>query len=349
MRDYYEILGLQRSATEDEIKKAYRKMAKKYHPDRNPGDKEAEEKFKEAAEANEVLSDPEKRPLYDQYGHDWERASQDPFEALRKQQQRRREKGKNVHIKVALTLQECYEGCVKEVPFNIQKTCGTCKGTRAKTSHTCTTCGGSGYRTVVQSFGTMHMQETVTCNACHGRKFIIDEACDDCSGQGITIESELATVTFPRGVYNEAGLSAPGKGHYSHVEGAERGDAVFIVDEIEDPRFERLGLDLVYRQNISYEDLVLGTQVEVPTVHGKSAKLKINPGTQNGKVYRMKGHGMPVVNLPSHIKASEGRDGAFGDFHIELNLEIPKTHSEEEKKLIEQLRELKEKNLAKVK
>ena len=124
-RDYYDILGLQRSASDDEIKKAYRKLAKKYHPDRNPGDKEAEENFKEAAEANEILSDKKKRPLYDQYGHDWERASQDPFEALRKEQERRRSRGKNVHIKVALTLDECYNGCTKDVPFNIQKLCGT--------------------------------------------------------------------------------------------------------------------------------------------------------------------------------------------------------------------------------
>ena len=348
-RDYYDILGLQRSASDDEIKKAYRKLAKKYHPDRNPGDKEAEENFKEAAESFEILSDKKKRPLYDQYGHDWERASQDPFEALRKEQERRRSRGKNVHIKVALTLDECYNGCTKDVPFNIQKLCGTCDGSRAKSSHTCTACGGSGQRTIVQSMGGFHMQETVTCNVCRGLTYIIDEACDTCQGHGTTVESEVAILTFPRGVQDGQTLGAQGKGHHSRVPGADRGDAVFIIEELKSELFERLDTDLAYKYKISYEDLALGTKIEVPTIHGKKANIIIGPGTKNGKIYRLKGHGMPSLNLPNNFSVSSAPAGSFGNYLVELELEIPEKLTEDEIKLIEQLRELKSKRLDEVK
>ena len=346
-KDYYEILDIQKNASDKEIKTAYRKFAKKYHPDKNSGDKESEEKFKEISEAYEVLGDTKKRNLYDQYGHDLE--SRDPFENLRRKQQRRRSKGKNVHIKIALTLEECYNGCTKEVPFNIQKNCNTCNGSGAKTSHTCTTCGGSGYRTVVQQMGNFHMQETITCNSCMGMKYVIDEECGVCKGHGVIIENETAILNFPRGVQDGQTLGVEGKGHFSRVKGADRGDAIFVIEEIISDIFERLDADLIYNYKISYEDLALGTKIEVPTIHGKKAKLVVNPGTQNRKVYRLKGHGMPQLNLSKAFTISGAPEGAFGNFMVVLELVIPEEHSEEEIKLLEKLRDLKLKDLDEVK
>lgn len=349
MRDYYDILGLQRNASDEDIKKAYRRLAKKYHPDRNPGDKDAEKKFIEVAEANETLSDAKKRSLYDKFGNDFENLSKDPFEAIRQERMRRRNRGRNIHIKVMLTLEECYNGCIKDVPFNVQKLCGTCNGSRAKTSHTCTTCGGSGYRTVVQSFASHHIQKTITCNVCGGEGRVIDEACDTCQGHGTTVESEIATLTFPRGVIEGQTIGAKGKGHYSRIPGAERGDAIFVIEEIKHELFDRLGEDLTHSYKISYEDLVLGTKIEVPTIHGKMASITVSPGTKNGKIYRLKGHGMPSLNLPKNYDITNAPVNSFGNYFVELEIDIPEINTDEEIELIKKLQKLKSKNLDKVK
>lgn len=351
-RDYYEILGLQKTASEAEIKKSYRKYAMKYHPDKNPDDKNAEELFKEGVEANEILSDPETRDLYDQYGHDWRQVGQDPFAAMRREQERRRNRGKNVHTKVSLTLKECYDGCEKEIPFNIQKTCNSCNGTKAKNGtsmHTCTNCGGAGQVNVIKVMGGFRIQDTIICNTCRGVGSIIDENCGDCSGYGTIVEKEIAVLTFPRGVKGGDSLMAEGKGHYPRVLNASRGDAIFVVDEIVDETFERLEKDLVHKLKISYEDLVLGTKVIVPTIHGKEASIVVSPGSKNGKLFRIRGHGMPILNLSSGVTpTSSFNNASFGNYIIELELDIPDSISEEEKELIQQLKRLRSKNLDKV-
>lgn len=354
-RDYYEILGLQKSASEDDIKKAYRKLAKKYHPDVNR-DEDAEARFKEISEANEVLSDPEKRRLYDQYGHDWEQPHDNfGFGARFSQQmrdfQRAQAKGKSIQIHVNLTLEECYNGCEKEVEYKVHKICSGCSGNGSKNGtsyHTCTTCGGSGQEIHTMRKGAHFFQTSTTCRACHGHGIIITDSCDICSGSGIGMETEIATITFPRGVEDGQAVSTKGKGHYSRVSGAERGDAIFIINEISHELFQRSGLDLKYVHKIYYEDLVLGTSIEVPTISGKRVKFNIEPGTPNGKINRVRYHGMPIINLPHQINPGPDYDGAFGNLIVELSIQIPSEHSEEEKKLFEELRKMR-KNLQEIK
>jgi molecular chaperone DnaJ len=358
-RDYYDILGLQKGASEEDIKRAYRKLAKKYHPDVNK-DEDAEDKFREASEANEVLSDPEKRRLYDQYGHDWENAGQmgnfggfsSAYEHFKHQFEQEAKRGGNVHVKVGLTLEECYNGCEKEVPYSVKKTCGSCGGNGSKdgtSHHTCAGCGGTGKKVEVIRSGNHILQRMTPCTNCQGIGRIIVEDCPTCLRSGMETESEVAILTFPRGVEHGQSLSAQGKGHYSKAPGAGRGDAVFIIEELRHDLYERRGTTLLHKFDINYEDLVLGREIEVPTIDGKKIKFTVAPGTQNGRAYRLQGRGMAILNLPPQIVPGHGYEGAFGDYIVELNLRIPKKFSEEEKKLIEQLRELKNKNLDKVK
>lgn len=361
MRDYYEILGLQKSASAEDIKKAYRKMAMKYHPDKNEGDKDAEEKFKEAAQANEVLSDTEKRKLYDRYGHDWERASvmggtgasiHEMFEQMQRAQHRERTKGGTVQVVVPLTLEECYNGANKTVEYYYQKNCGGCGGNGAKdgtAQHTCVTCGGSGQQTHYIQRGMHHIQHMSTCGSCRGDGRVIDVQCPICTGRGVQSAKEVVNLRFPRGVENNQALTQSVCGHESRIPGGERGDAVFIVEEIPHKIFTRVGNGLLYKNKIKYEDLVLGTEIEVPSIHGKFTKIVIEPKTKNGKLFRLKGHGMPALNLSQNVKPGSAPDSAFGDYVVELELEIPDDYSEEELKLIEDLRALKNKNLDEVK
>ena len=354
-RDYYEILGLQRGASEEDIKKSYRKMAKKYHPDVNKDD-DADLKFKEVNEANEVLSDPEKRKLYDQYGHDWEQSHASHgfgshFTQHMRDFARAQAKGRSIQVPVTLTLEECYNGCEKEVTYTVKKLCNSCGGNGSKNGtsyHTCTTCGGSGQE--IQAFrnGGHFFQTATTCRSCSGSGRAVIEICDNCQGVGIDSETETAIITLPRGIEGGQAVSARGKGHYSQVSGADRGDAIFIVEELRHDLFERSGLDLKYIHKINYEDLVLGATIEVSTISGKRIRFNIEPGTPNGKINRIKYHGMPMVNLPEQITPGPDYEGAFGSLIVELSVEIPSKYSEEEKKLFEQLRNLK-KNLDKVK
>jgi len=361
MRDYYEILGLQKNASPEDIKKAYRKMAMKYHPDKNEGDKSAEEKFKEIVQANEVLSDPEKRKLYDQYGHDWERASEmqgrgssinQMFEQMRRAQERERAKGGSTQIRVPLTLEECYNGAEKTVEYYYQKNCGGCGGNGAKDGtaiHTCTTCGGSGEQIHFLQRGAHHIQHRSTCGSCGGAGIVIEEQCPICVGKGVESAKEVANLTFPRGVENNQGITNTGCGHESRIPGGERGDAIFIIEEIPHEVFKRVENKLLHKFKIKYEDLVLGAIIEVPSIYGKSTKIIVEPKTKNKKLFRLKGYGMPVLNLSRNMKPGEAPASAFGDYVVELELDIPEDYSEEELKLIEELRNLKSKNLDEVK
>jgi len=361
--DYYELLGIQRGATDEQIKKAYRKMALKYHPDKNQGDKDSEEKFKEITEANDVLSDPEKRKFYDRYGHDWENASKmngrgfgrgfgSQFHDFKREFERQAAKGASIKVIVNLTLEECYNGCEKEIPYKVNKICGSCSGNGSKNGtsiQTCTKCGGSGQETVVVRSGNHILQTVVTCNSCGGHGRVITEKCGTCDGRGMEPYDEVAIITFPRGVESGQSIAAEMKGHYSRVPDADRGDVIFVIQEIRHENFERDGNNLIYNHNIEYEDILLGTEIEIPTIDDKKVKFNIPPGTQLDKTFRLKGKGMPTINLPKDVTPSSSFEGAFGNCIVRLSINIPTLLSDEERELFKKIREIKNKNLEGIK
>lgn len=350
-RDYYEVLGVQKNASVSDIKKAYRKVAKKYHPDVNQGDKGAEEKFKEAAEANEVLCDPEKRKLYDKYGHNWNKSSfnnfysEDIFESARREFMREQNRGGSIEYNVYLTLEECYSGCSKKISFKYQKICSGCRGNGSKNGnsmHNCSSCGGSGR--MIQQFkvGFHTMQNITSCNSCMGSGYSISEVCDICDGIGFELKTEDIITSFPRGVETGMALNKRGFGHESKIPNGERGDLVLVINQKQHDKFERVGQNLKYKHKIKYEDLILGGTIEVPTIQGKNAKIKIEPYTKNGKVFRLKGYGMPTLNLSSSIKPGVNTpSSAFGDYLVELQIDIPNELSKDELEIIKKLKELK--------
>ncbi len=358
-RDYYEILGVGRSAGEAEIKKAYRQMALKYHPDKNPGNKEAEDKFKEAAEAYEVLSDKEKRQRYDQFGHSGMGGfggnggghhmnmedifsnfgdifgGHNPFESFfggggggRQGRQRQAKRGSNLRVKVKLTLQEVAHGAEKKIKVNKQVNCSTCSGSGAQDSasyHKCSTCQGTGYIRKITNTILGQMQTTGTCPTCQGQGETIANKCKACHGEGTQFGEEVISIQIPPGVAEGMQMSISGKGNSAGRNGVP-GDLIVVIEEIEDAELKRDGNNLLFDLYISIPDAALGTSAEVPTVDGK-AKIKIEPGTQAGKVLRLKGKGLPDVN--SHYK---------GDLLVNINVWTPQQLSSEEKKLMEKLR-----------
>lgn len=345
-RDYYEILGLQKGASEEDVKKAYRSLAKKYHPDVNK-EEGADTKFKEINEAYEVLSNPEKRQNYDLFGHN-EQAASSPFSEFESFIRRQNARGRDLQVNVELTLEECYTGCEKEISYNVPKMCGSCGGNGAHggtSIHTCTTCGGSGQHIKVVTRAGQIMQMASTCQSCGGAGRVIVEKCNQCSGSGMEVETETANIVFPRGVQQGNAVSGQGRGHYSRVRGAERGDVIFVVVEVPHETFKRDGMDLTYKCKVSYADLVLGAKVEIPVLMGNNVRFSIPPGTQINKIFRLKAKGMPILNLHPNINPVEGYEEAFGNLNVEISLEIPTNCSEEERAIIEKLRDLK-KNIA---
>lgn len=359
-RDYYEVLGVGRNAGEAEIKKAYRQMALKYHPDKNPGNKEAEDKFKEAAEAYEVLSDKEKRQRYDQFGHSGMGGfggnggghhmnmedifsnfgdifgGHNPFESFfgggsgggRQGRQRQAKRGSNLRVKVKLTLQEVANGAEKKIKVNKQINCSACSGTGAQDAasyHKCSTCQGTGYIRKVTNTILGQMQTTSTCPTCHGQGETIANKCKICHGEGTQFGEEVISIQIPPGVAEGMQMSISGKGNSAGRNGIP-GDLIVVIEEIEDAELKRDGNNLLYDLYISFPDAALGTTAEVPTVDGK-AKIKIEPGTQAGKVLRLKGKGLPDVN--SHYK---------GDLLVNINVWTPQQLTSEEKKLIDKMR-----------
>lgn len=354
-RDYYEVLGVSKNATKDEIKKAYRKQALKYHPDKNPGNREAEEKFKEAAEAYEVLSNDEKRSKYDRFGHaglggaggfsgggmtmedifaSFGDIFGDAFGGLGgfgggRRGGRRVNKGSNLRVKVKLTLREVANGAEKKIKVNKYVACKSCGGTGAADSGsvtTCTTCHGSGHVTRVTNTFLGQMQTSSVCPTCGGEGKTITRKCTVCYGEGIVQGEEVIKINIPAGVGKGMQMTVSGKGNEPR-RGGVAGDLLVVIDEEEHPDLLREGNDLIYNLYISIPEAILGTAVEIPTVDN-NVKIKIEPGTQAGKILRLRGKGLPEVN-------GYGR----GDLLVSVNVWIPKSLSKEEQKIIEKLQE----------
>ena len=356
-RDYYEVLGVERNADADTIKKAYRKAAIKYHPDKNPGDKEAEEKFKEAAEAYDVLSNEEKRARYDRFGHAGMGGAaggaggfggfgggfsmEDIFEQFGDifggafgggrsyggGRSQRVNRGSDIRVTVKLTLQEISEGVTKKLKINKSVACDKCGGTGAKDSssyETCSTCNGSGYVVTVQNSFFGRMQTQSVCPTCGGQGRVIKAKCDKCHGEGAIKGSEIVEVKIPAGVGAGMALTVRGKGNAAR-QGGQNGDLLVVIEEEHNSQLIRDGEDLIHNLNITVTTAILGGEVEVPTIDGK-ARIKIAPGTHAGKVLRLRGKGLPEVN-------GLGR----GDIMVVVDITIPDDLTKDERELVEKL------------
>ena len=368
-RDYYEVLGVAKTATADEIKKAYRKKAIQYHPDRNPGDKEAEEKFKEAAEAYEVLSNPDKRSRYDQFGFagvdgaagggsgfggfGGQGMSMDDIFSMfgdifgghggfggfssgfggGGQSRQRKFRGSDLRVKVKLNLKEISTGVEKK--FKLQKSvdCSHCPGTGAEGdggTETCPTCHGTGSVTRTQQsiFGMMQTQSV--CPQCGGEGKIIKNKCKECNGEGVVYGEEVVTVKIPAGVAEGMQVTINGKGN-AGKQNAAPGPLMVLIDEEKHPELIRDESDLIYNLLLSVPTAALGGTVEIPTIDGK-AKIKIEPGTQPGKVLRLRGKGLPNIN-------SYGCNAGTGDLLVNISVYIPETLTKEERQALEKWQE----------
>jgi len=354
-RDYYEILIVTKGSTAEEIKKSYRKVAMQYHPDRNPGDKAAEEKFKEAAEAYEILSDADKRAQYDRYGHAGVHSSarggvagnmEDIFSQFgdifgedvfgnffggnrgrggggRSQGV----KGSNLRIKLKLTYEEIAKGITKSVKVKKHVACTTCSGSGAKDKgsiQTCGSCGGSGQIRKVTNTFLGQMQTVTTCPTCNGEGTTISAKCAVCKGEGRVYGEETVSIDIPAGVQEGMQLSMSHKGNAGE-RGGPNGDLIILIEEEAHPDLHRDGLNVAFDLYITFPDAIFGTNVEVPTIDGR-AKIKIPPGTQSGKIFRLKGKGFPAVN--SYEK---------GDQLIHINVWTPQNLSADEKQVMEKM------------
>ncbi len=346
-RDYYDILGVSKSAEQAELKKAYRKLAIKYHPDKNPDDKEAEAKFKEAAEAYEVLSDADKRARYDRFGHDGVKGAagfggggmnmDDIFSQFGDifgsafggggfsggfggGGRPRRRKGSNLRIKVKLDLSEVMNGATKKIKVN------KLVAADGVTFKQCSTCHGTGQVTRVTNTILGQMQTSSTCPTCHGSGQMIDKKPTDADHNGLVRKEEVISIDIPAGVEEGMQLNVSGKGNAAPM-GGVNGDLLVVIEEVEHPHLKRNGKNLHYDLYVSFIDAALGGEAEVPLVEGK-AKIKIDPGTQSGKLVRLRGKGLPSVQ-------SYGK----GDLMVNINIWTPKELTKEEKKALEGLRD----------
>ena len=356
-RDFYEVLGVSKNATKDEIKKAYRKQALRYHPDKNPGDKKAEDNFKEAAEAYEILSNDEKKARYDRFGHAGMGGAgnsysgggmtmEDIFSSFgdifgdafgggfgafggSRRGGRRVNKGSNLRVKVKLSLQEIARGTEKKIKVSKYVSCSTCDGTGAADSNShsnCSTCHGSGHVTRLTNTMLGQMQTTAVCPSCGGEGKIITKKCTACFGEGIVQKDDIIKINIPAGVGKGMQMTVSGKGNAAR-RGGVNGDLLVVIDEEEDGDLIREGNDLIYNLFISIPDAILGTHVEIPTIDN-NVKIKIEPGTQPGRILRLRGKGLPEVNGYGH-----------GDLLVNVNVWIPKNLGRDESKLIEKFRD----------
>jgi molecular chaperone DnaJ len=347
-RCYYEILGVERNAAPDEVAVAYRRMAIKYHPDKNPGDEEAIARFKECSEAFDVLHDPEKRSRYDRYGHagvngagggsqfhdvsDIFSAFGDIFGDLFGGGGGRRRGGRDVRCDVTLTLHEAAAGCTKQVEFQRHETCDDCHGSGAAKGsrrETCTYCGGHGR--VIQSAGIVRVQ--TTCPACGGGGSIVKDPCRTCKGKGVRLRKVSKEVKIPAGVDDGMRVRLAGEGEPSPG-GGPPGDCYCFISVLSHPLFEREGSHLICRIPITYPQAALGCKLEVPTLTGRG-ELEIPRGTQSGAVFRLGGKGMP-----------DPRSHGLGDLLVQVTIEVPEKLSKDEEAVLRQLADLEHKNVA---
>ena len=355
-RDYYEVLGVSKGASAEEIKKAYRKLAVKYHPDKNPGDKEAEEKFKEAAEAYSILSDPDKKARYDQFGHAGVEGAGPDFsggfgnldDILKEffgggfggfggfsgfgggqRQQQRVYRGRDIRVRVKLTLEEIAKGVEKEITIEKSVPCHDCGGRGAKNASdvkTCPACNGTGQ---VQRVVNTFLGQTVsysTCQQCGGEGKVITNPCRTCGGTGLVRKRETIKVKIPAGVEAGMQLTLQGEGHAAKNNGIN-GDLLVVIEEQEHPNLKREGNNLFYTKVISVPDAILGADVEIPGIDG-TYKIKVDPGTQSGTVVKLKGRGLPTVN----------GYGGTGDLYVKIAVWIPKKLEKDDKAAVEALR-----------
>lgn len=361
-RDYYEVLGVDKNASEDDIKKAYRKIAIKYHPDRNPGNKEAEEKFKEAAEAYDVLHDPQKRQQYDQFGFDGPQgmggfsgfggggfSMDDIFSMFGDvfggrggfggfggfgggQRQAAQHRGSDLRLKVRLTLQEVSTGVTKKFKVKKDVVCQHCSGTGAEkgsSSETCATCHGSGVvtRTTQSLFGLMQSQSV--CPTCNGEGKVIKNKCKYCGGTGIIKGEEVVEIKIPAGVASGMVVNVPGKGN-AGIHNGVAGNIQVLIDEEENDTFIRDGQDVIYNLLLDFPTAALGGNVEIPTIEGTRVRIKIEPGTQPGKTLRLRGKGLPAV---------QGYGSGRGDIVVNISVFVPKSLNRDEKNMLEKMKD----------
>ena len=337
-QDFYELLGVDRSADSGTLKSAYRKLAMKYHPDRNPGDKSAEKKFKKVSEAYEVLSNPEKKSAYDQYGHDAFNGSQsgggfssggfgsfsDIFEDFFGDvsgRSPRQEGGQDLKYEMSIDLREAYLGVKKEISYETLVTCEQCRGTgseKAQGVSNCGTCGGSGRTRASQGFFTVER----TCPSCGGSGQMITDPCDSCDGEGRKRKNRNIEVSIPTGVDDGSRIRLSGEGAAGQ-NGSQPGDLYLFVNIEQHSLFERDGTNIFCNVPVSMVEATLGGAVEVPTVSGGRAKVKIPIGTQTGDQLRLSGKGMPAL-----------RSTSFGDMIISLIVETPTNLSEKQKEIL---------------
>lgn len=354
-RDYYEVLGVSRTASAEEIRKAYKRLAAKYHPDRNQGDDEAIERFKEVQEAAEVLSDADKRARYDRFGHEGVRggarsagaqdlgdifgAFGDLFEGVFNSGGGGRggrgagARGETLQAQVRIDLTEAFQGCRRELRFSRNEPCDKCQGSGCKpgtSPTTCSTCRGHGQ--VVQSQGFFRMQ--TTCPACRGRGTVVKDPCTDCRGQGRGMKEVVREVSIPAGIDTGMQLCLRGEGE-AGLNGGPRGDLYVNVEVRRHPLFQRDGQDLMYRMPITFAQAALGAEIEIPTLKGKET-LKVRPGTQPGEVNRLKGFGMPDPR---------GASMKSGDLLVEIQVEVPRKLSADQEELLRKLAELDHKDV----
>ncbi len=349
-KDYYDVLGVSKSSTPDQIKSAYRKLAVKYHPDKNKGDKAAEEKFKEASEAYHVLSNAERKQNYDNFGHaafensgggrggfgnfDFSSHFSDIFEDFfgegfggGRRNRRSNNRGSDLRYDLSITLEEAYNGKKQDIKFSTSEKCDTCKGSGSKPGHdvgSCSMCGGHGQVRSNQGFFTVQQ----TCPQCSGTGEEITNPCSACGGQGKKQASKRLSVTIPKGVDDGTRIRLAGKGE-AGSRGAGNGDLYLFINVYSHELFKRSEENLFFECPISIADAALGTAIEIPTIDGGKAKIKIPSGTQSGKQFRLKGKGMPYM-----------RGSGTGDLYVQVNTEVPVSLNREQKELLEKFREI---------
>lgn len=352
-KDYYNILGVNKGSSDDEIKKAYRKMAMQYHPDRNPGNPEAESKFKEAAEAYDVLSDSQKRSNYDRFGTpDGNGFGGNPFggfggnpfgerghgfshedifsqfgdifgNGFGRQQQRQQQRGADLRIKISLTIDEILKGCKKKIKYKRQYSCNSCNGKGGTDIKDCIPCGGSGHRTVVQNTPFGQIRQTTTCPDCNGFGKQVKNKCKSCHGDGTQLRDEMVEAEIPAGLSNGMQLNMSGYGN--HIKDGVPGNLQIVVEEVREHYFTRENNNIIVEKTVSVIDAIIGSNVKVKTPHG-DITVTIEPGTQPGKVIRLNGKGIPDVNY------------GLGDLFVKISVSIPKNINLEEKSILDKLK-----------